>query len=87
VSAIKKPVPETKSISAAAERMRRHRQRRREGLRSLRVLLRETEVDALIDARLLEERSRNDPNAVIHALHGLFDRVFSRMTRNAARTW
>jgi len=34
--------------SAAAERMRRHRERRRKGLRCLMVLLRETEIDALI---------------------------------------
>ena len=34
--------------SAAAERMRRHRQRRRDGLRCLMIELRETEVDALL---------------------------------------
>jgi hypothetical protein len=66
--------------------MRRYRARRREGLRLVQVLLRETEVDALIESGWLEERSRNNPNAVIDAVHRLFDRVFSRMTRNAART-
>jgi hypothetical protein len=75
------------SLSAAAGRMRRHRQRRREGLRLLRIELFEEEVDALIRAGLLEPQRRNDSNAVICALYGLFDRVFSRMTRNAARTW
>ena len=34
--------------TGAAERMRRHRQRRRDGLRCLMIELRETEVDALI---------------------------------------
>jgi len=33
--------------SAAAERMRRHRERRRDGLRCLMIELRETEIDAL----------------------------------------
>jgi hypothetical protein len=77
----------TQSISPAALRMRRHRQRRRDGLRSLQIELRETEIDALIRARLLEKENRDDPNAVISALYGLFDRVFSRMTRNVTTTW
>ena len=38
----------------AAERMRRHRQRRRDGLRCLMVELRETEIDALIGIGLLK---------------------------------
>jgi hypothetical protein len=74
------------SVSSAAERMRRHRQRRRDGLRSLTIELRETEIDALIKAGLLGEQSRDDLSAVIHALYRLFDRVFSRMTHNAAST-
>src|SRR6266568_4830423 len=35
-----------RSLSPAAERMRRHRKRRRNGLLCLRILLRETEIDA-----------------------------------------
>jgi hypothetical protein len=73
-------------VSAAAERMRRHRQRKRAGLRPVQVLSRETEVVALIESGWLEERSRNNPNAVVDALHRLFDRVFSRMRRDVART-
>jgi hypothetical protein len=65
--------------------MRRHRERRREGLRSLSIELRETEIDSLITAGLLEEQSRDDPNAIIRALYRLLDRVFSRMTRNATK--
>jgi hypothetical protein len=34
--------------AAAAERMRRHRQRRRDGLRCLVIELRETEIDVLL---------------------------------------
>jgi hypothetical protein len=48
-------VTPSKSCSPAAERMRRHRQRRREGLRHFGIDLRETEIDALFDlaSRLL----------------------------------
>ena len=44
----------------AAERMRRHRQRRRDGLRCLIVELRETEIDVLIQKGLLKAEMRND---------------------------
>jgi hypothetical protein len=63
------------NVSPAAERMRRHSQRKREGLRSLRIELRETDVDALIDAGVLEEGDRDDPNAIINALYLFFDRI------------
>ena len=62
-------------VSPAAERMRRHRQRKRDGLRSLRIELRETEIDALIDVGFLEQASRNDSHAVILALYEFFDQV------------
>ena len=42
------PTTEPAARSAAAERMRRHSQRRRDGLRCLMIELRETEVDALL---------------------------------------
>jgi hypothetical protein len=45
--------------SPAAERMRRHRQRRRDGLRCLVIELRETEIDVLVQKGLLKaERMR-----------------------------
>jgi hypothetical protein len=82
---IKKASRVNESISPAAARMRVHRARRREGLRAVQVLLREGEIDALIQLRLLEKRSRNDPSAVVDALHLFLDRTFYRVTRNAAR--
>ena len=45
----------------AAERMRRHRQRQRNGLRCLTIELRETEIDVLIQKGLLKAEMRNDP--------------------------
>jgi hypothetical protein len=55
--------------------MRRHRQRKREGLRSLRIELCEMDVDALIDAGYLHESGRDDPNAIINALYVFFDDI------------
>jgi len=63
----------TPAISPAAERMRRSRQRRLEGLRSLRIDLRETEIDALVRNGLLKPGSRDDPNAVLRAFYTFLD--------------
>ena len=57
----------------AAERMRRHRQRRRDGLRCLVVELRETEIDVLVQKGLLKADARNDARAVREALYQYFD--------------
>jgi len=61
--------------SAAAQRMRLHRERRRQGLRCLTIQLRETEVDALIDKGMLNAEMRNDPSAVAEALYEHFERT------------
>jgi hypothetical protein len=63
----------TPARSAAAERMRRHRERRRDGLRCLTIELRETEIDALIRKGLLKSETRNDPSAVSDALYAFLD--------------
>ena len=59
--------------SLAAERMRRHRQRRRNGLRCLTIELRATEIETLIRKGLLRGERRNDRNAIINALYEFFD--------------
>ena len=64
------------SRSPAAERMARHRRRRRDGLRCVTVELRETEISQLIRCRLLAPAGRADPFALRKAVHGLFDQVF-----------
>jgi hypothetical protein len=61
--------------SAAADRMRAHRKRRRAGLRCVVVQLRETEIDVLIRKGLLKSDARNDLYAVRDALHAHFDRT------------
>ena len=66
---------ETVAPSAAAARMRAHRERRRNGLRCVTVLLRATEVDELVRRGLLASETRNDENAIVEALHGHLDRT------------
>jgi hypothetical protein len=63
--------------SAAAERMRRHRERRREGLRCLIIELRETEIDALARNGFLKADARNDPYAIEMALYEFIERTLS----------
>jgi hypothetical protein len=61
--------------SAAAERMRRHRQRRRDGLRCFMIELRETEIDALIRNGLLAADNRHDYDWVQSAIYAFLDRT------------
>ena len=63
------------SPTPAAERMRRHRERRREGLRCLWVELHETELDALVRKGLLKPQSRHDENAIADALYAYLERT------------
>ena len=61
--------------SAAAERMRLHRERRRQGLRCIIVELRATEIDALVHRGLLKAETRNDMYAVRKALYEHLDQT------------
>jgi hypothetical protein len=58
---------------SAAERMRRHRERRRKGLRCLLIQLGETEINALICQGLLKPEMRNNPGAVRKAFYTFLD--------------
>ena len=59
------------SSSPAAQRMRRYRKQRKQGLRSVRILLDETDIDALIRMRLLKEDQRQNVEALQTAVLGL----------------
>ena len=65
--------------SAAAERMRLHRERRRKGLRCLTIELRETEIDALIRKGMLKIDARNDQHAILNALYAHLDHTLDEM--------
>lgn len=66
-----------KILSPAAKRMRNSRQRRRDGLRSLRIELRETEIDLFVRKRLLNAEDRGHRNAVLGAFYAFLDRAFA----------
>jgi hypothetical protein len=63
----------TVACSPAAERMRLHRERRRQGLSCVTIELRETEIDSLIRRGLLKAETRNDRHAVRKALYEHLD--------------
>ena len=75
MTAIPATTTEPATRSAAAERMRLHRERRRKGLRCLTIELRETEIDTLVRMGLLRAEMRNDANAIIEAVYAHFDRT------------
>jgi hypothetical protein len=62
---------------ASALRMRRHRERRRDGLRCVTIELRETEIHALVRKRFLQEDACSDLRAVRLALYGFLDRTLN----------
>ena len=64
---------------SAAERMRRHRERRRDGLRCLTIELRETEIDALIRKGMLKTDARNDRDAILNALYAHLEHTLDAM--------
>ena len=73
------PTAAPTTCSAAAERMRRYRERRRDGLRCLTIELRETEIDALIHKGMLNADTRNDLGAILNALYAHLDRTLDEM--------
>ena len=71
--------PATPAIaySAAAERMRAHRDRRRKGLHCFTLEIRRREIDVLVKRGLLEPVARNDPYQVKMALYRHLDKTLS----------
>jgi hypothetical protein len=76
-------IPPARSSSPAAQRMRLYRRQRRRGLRSVRILLDETDIDALIRMRLLKEDQRQNVEALQTAVLGLIYRVQEDVARSA----
>jgi hypothetical protein len=63
---------------SVADRMRRHRQRRRNGLSCYTVQLRVSEIDELVRRGILQQERRNNPCEVTDAIHRFFDESLSR---------
>jgi hypothetical protein len=60
--------------SRAAERMRLHRERKKSGMRCVRLELRETEISALVEKGFLKPDARNETSQITDALYAYFDR-------------
>ena len=69
------PSNEPIARSPAAERMRRHRRRRKNRMRCLTVELRETEIDALVRRGLLKPEERNELSAVRESFYAYLERT------------
>jgi hypothetical protein len=63
--------------SPAAGRMRRHRERKRNQMRLLRVELRETEISQLAARGFLRAEDRNNDTAVKEAFYLFLDRTLN----------
>ena len=72
--------PTTGTTSRAAERMRLHRKRRREGTYTVRVQLDPPDIDGLIRLRLLRREQRQDTEALQIAVRALIYKVLDRYT-------
>jgi DNA-binding transcriptional regulator PaaX len=64
-------------ISAAAERMRRTRERRRDGMWFVGIDVRTAEVEELVRRGLLAEAERADPAAIAKAVNKLLDSMLA----------
>jgi len=62
----------------STSRMRRHRERRRKGLRHIAILVREGEISELVRRGLLEAAKRDDPTAIRSAIYCVLERSLSR---------
>jgi hypothetical protein len=69
----------TRSFSAAAERMRLYRKRRRDGMQYVRIPLHVTDIDGLISMRLLKEEQRQDVEALQTAVLSLVYRALEHL--------
>ena len=65
------------ACSAAAQRMRAHRDRRRKGLHCFTLEIRRREIDVLVKRGLLEPDARNDPYEVKMALYRHLDKTLT----------
>lgn len=61
--------------SGTAERMRRHRERRRKGCHCLHIELLAEDVISLVNAGLLNSDMCNDHNAILMAVYELLERL------------
>jgi hypothetical protein len=74
-AAVIPPTNEPSKCSPAAERMRRHRERRRGGLRCVTLEVHDGEIDALARRGFLKADARNDLRSIEMALYEFLERT------------
>jgi hypothetical protein len=65
----------TAELSRAAVRMRRHRERRRQGIISVLIELSETDRDALVSRGVLRSDMRNNQSSIRVAIYEMLERA------------
>ncbi len=75
----------TRSSTPAAERMRRHRNLGRRGMRTVRIRVTHARIDALIAKRYLEADKRADVNAVQAAIRAFISDKLGAPTSSAGQ--
>jgi hypothetical protein len=81
VAPANRPANESAFRSPSAQRMRLHRDRRRQGVRCLMIELREMEIDVLIGRGLLNRETRHDLRVVREALYAHLDQTLGGVLR------
>lgn len=71
----------------AAERMRSYRQRRRQGIQFVRIPIRVTNIDDLIQLGLLKRDARQDEEALRAAVLVLLHQALDRVLEEAGDGW
>jgi hypothetical protein len=65
----------TVTRTSGAERMKLHRERKRNKMRCLMMELRNEEIDALVAKKFLKPEMRDDREAIADAIYGWFEQV------------
>ena len=68
--------PNDGQLSPGAQRMRRHRKRRRDGLRCLTIQIRDGEIADLVHKGLLKAEDQSNRAAIVSAFHTYLDSAF-----------
>jgi hypothetical protein len=76
---------EAKQLSPGAWRMRKSRQRRRDGLRCVQLAIKNAEIQGLISTGLLDPAECEDRRAVARALGRLLDYIPRKWWRSAVQ--
>ena len=79
------PPAASRPLSPGTKRARLHRKRRRQGLRAVRVLVHEKDIEAMVWLGYLKEEERDDPEALGMAVYCAVDMALDEAKYSIAR--